>query len=348
MNSTENRCTITEVVVYHDETKSVYVKNIKCKGHVLFFVPLKAIIQHGSSLFGNDVEEYNPSKILCQEIIKVRLQYRLTSKLHFTDISGPTWSEKDLGVREIVETCVEALKHKFVESQFFSKPIRCKLAVIFYPSKPNYQLYGGKNRKEKQLRYDETMMRILLKGAAHYLYDELNCIRVVNIYSDGQPEHRKLDQTRVVERLFYEDQYGRGSIREYVEFSPDTNIIHLPSDHNRYATETEEHKHANFLQLADLLLGGLTWSCYKGSKISKVLPHIGSTIKKPKHKKDIIAYPIRDMLDKRKRGKGFSRSGHYRTFLLTKLAFEDSEPVFTEVYTTGDSFFLDSYEIDYS
>lgn len=345
MNLSKDKRTITEVVVYHDETKLVDTQHGKYRGHILFFVPLKAIIAHNSPLLGNDFEEYNPSETLYKKIIELKSQYELGKKLHFTNISGSKWFQKDLGIRKIVEISVEAFKHNFV--QMFKKPLRCKLAVIFYPSKPDFQLYGGETRKEKQLRYDETMMRWLLKGASHYLYDKLNWIRVVNIYSDGQPEHRKLDQKRIVKKLFYEDQYGRKPIRDYVEFSPDVEIIHLPSDHNKYSVGTNEHKHANFLQLADLLLGGVTWSCYKGSEISEALPQIRSTIEKPKHKKDIIAHPIRDMLDKRKRGSGFSHSGHYKTFSLTEVKFEASQIIFKEVDTNNNRIFLNTPELDF-
>jgi len=332
-----------EVVIYHDETKNV--NSGKYKGHVFLFVPIKATIIHNSPLLGLDIEEYNPSNIFYEKILELRKTYQINHKLHFSEIAGRRWSKTDIGVRMMSEVSVEALKHKFV--QMFKKPILCKLSIMFYPKKPNFNLYGGGARKEQQLRYDETIMRIMLKGALHYLYDATNKIRFVALYSDGKPDHRPLDFERVVHRIKYDGQYGRTPLRDYVEFSPNAQVIHLQSDHNLYPASDEKYKHANFLQLADILLGSVIRSCYSGIQTSENLPKIRSIIGEPKHKKDIIACPVWKMLEKRNRKKGFKNSGHYKTFSLNELTFENSQPNFRTINTIDDKIFTNTPMLDF-
>lgn len=311
------------VIIYHDETKDVPGRNFK--GHVLFFVPVTLSVESETPLLGTFQEEYSPQEMFLSELIRCRQEFACDGKLHFAEISGQTWKKYDYAYQRAVALAVDALRSKF--PQIFSRPLGCKVAAILYPKGTDWNIYGGDSRKEQKLRHDETLLRILLKGACHYLYDNSNSIEVVRIISDGDPAHRRLDEDRVVWRLTYDGFYGKSPLRDYVIFSSDVSITHLPSDHKNYQPDTEEYGHANFLQIADLLLGAIMRACYVGTKPIKTLPKIGEHC----IKRDVIAQPVKEMLEKRKRGSGFRYSGHYKSFAVTQVTFGKDGINFQEV-----------------
>lgn len=277
------------VIIYHDETKDVPGRNYK--GHVLFFVPVSLSLESETPLLGTFQEEYSPQEMLFGELIRCRQAFACDGKLHFAEISGQTWKKYDSAYYKAIALVVDALRSK--SPQIFSRPLSCKVAAIFYPKGADWNIYGGDSRKEQKLRHDETLLRILLKGACHYLYDDSNPIEVVKVVSDGDPAHRRLDEDRVIWRLTYDDLYGKSPLRDYVTFSSDASIIHLPSDHKNYLPDTEEYKHANFLQIADLLLGAIMRACYVGTKPVRTIPKIGEHCSK----RDVIAHPVKEMLE---------------------------------------------------
>jgi len=330
------------VIAYHDETRNA--KNGKYRGHVFPFVPQLVNISHSHTLFGTDTQSHSVADLLHGKICELRDSYGLnTKKLHFTDISGKKWSRKDEGYRLIMEVLVDALRHRF--SQIFTASLSCKLAVISYPQKSDVELYGGEG-KEQYLRHDETVMRILLKGSLHSLYDDSNKVRIDAIYTDGQPMHRPLDDERVIDRLKRDEQYGRKPLREYVELADNAQLIGINSDHTKYDISSGEHKHSNFLQLADFLLGAVIKSCYSGTRRHKSLPRKGTSLT-AQEKKAIIAYPVMEMLEKRKRGAGFRNSGHYKAFSLTELTFKNSVPDFNELKVQDPAIFSNTPEFDF-
>ncbi len=318
-----NSISYHRVIVYHDETKDVPGRNFK--GHVLFFVPVRRLLESETPLLGTFREEYSPHEMFLSELIRCRKEFACDGKLHFAEISGRTWKKYDNAYQRVVTLAVDALRSK--SPQIFSRPLGCKVAAIFYPKGADWSFYGGDSRKEQKLRHDETLLRILLKGACHYLYDSSNSVEVVRIISDGNPAHRMLDEDRVVWRLTYDDLYGKSPLRNYVIFSSDCAIIHLPSDHKSYQSDTEEYGHANFLQVADLLLGTIMRACYVGFKSTKAFPKLGEQC----IKRDVITQPVKEMLEKRKRGSGFRYSGHYKSFAITQVTFSKDGINFQEV-----------------
>jgi hypothetical protein len=316
---------INEVIVYHDETK--YVARGKFKGHVLFFVPMRVECFHETPLFGKSKFEYSSRNMLYRKIMELRDEYHIQKKLHFTDISGRKWGKYDLGTRQIVCASIDALKHNF--SNTFKRPLCCKLAIIFYPGSVDLSLYGGDEKKERNFRYDETNLRMLLKGAAHYLYQNDEQVVVKKIVSDGDPNHRQLDDDRIMWRITYDDWLGKTPLRDYVRFASDAEIIHLQSDHKLYELDTPEYIDANMLQIADLLLGAVKRACYAGIECVEKVPRLGS---RKYSKKDVIAYPAKKMLDKTKRGKGFKNSGHYRSFSISRVSFTDGRVSFSNLH----------------
>ena len=59
----------SEVIIYHDETKSAGIKRLK--GHALLFVPVRAIIKETGGLFGTQKRQVIPLNVLFKEIEKI-------------------------------------------------------------------------------------------------------------------------------------------------------------------------------------------------------------------------------------------------------------------------------------
>jgi hypothetical protein len=310
--------THSEIIAYHDETKDVPGANYK--GHILFLVPKHITQAQVTPLFGTRFNEYSALAQLHDQIQRIRREFGIGKKLHFNDISGKKWGRFDVGVRQVVAAGVDALRRK--RPNLFTAPLHCRLAVMFYPRKSNVSLYGGDSKKERILRHDETVLRILLKGAVHYLYQETDNVIISEIVSDGDPHHRRLDAERILWRILVDDTCGRSALRNYVSISEGAQITQLPSDHKKYNCDSEQYAHSNMLQLTDLLLGCVIRSCHVGCRDFQQAPPIGCEVAS---KRDVIAFPIKEMLEKQLRGKGFRTSGHYRSFVIGSIQFMEKE-----------------------
>ncbi len=306
-----NKETYSEVIVYHDETK---YQNLK--GHVLFLVPVKITIREKGNLLSMPPITFKPLTDLFDDIEKVRNNFGANHKFHFSEISGQKWTKQNNAEKNIVQIAVEYLKQK---NTF------CKLGVIFY-EEPKLDLissYGGENRKEKELRFGETLLRMLLKGTLHYLYDNKHKVKILKIITDGQPCHRKLNEFRIIYDL-------RKKVRSYVEIPDTAELVHLNSDHKKYVRCSEEYKHANILQLADMLLGSVVQSCFKETKLYyQKNPRVGDRVE---DKKAIISYPVKLMLEKFKRGKNFKYSKHFKAFTISKANIRNGEWKFENIW----------------
>ena len=82
------------------------------------------------------------------------------------------------------------------------------------------------------------------------------------------------------------------------------------------------------LQLADILLGSVIRSCYVGCADHPRIPRTGAGVKA---KKDVVAYPVKEMLAKTRRGRAFQRSGHFRSFSISFFQIKDGRPHFSPV-----------------
>ncbi len=245
--------TTNRVIVYHDETKNVPRERLK--GHVLLFVPEQIRIKEDSPLLGPSQYTYSPSEIFYKHIVKIREKYQCDRKFHFSEISGRKWTKHDQALFEVVNLTVEAMRTKGVNS-LLKQPLVFKLAVMFYSKDADLALYKGNTKQEKRLRHDETILRILLKGAAHYLYSNENRLQVLQIVCDGNPEHRSFSEERILWQLFAEEARGRTPLRNYVTIDLNATIEHLASNHKHHNLGSPEYIHAHFLQVADLLLMG--------------------------------------------------------------------------------------------
>ena len=316
------------VTVYYDET---HMEN-NLNGHVLFFVPDQIEIPSTQldntgnfRLFESASYNYNPRHNLLQEITSLRGENFKYHKFHFNKISGKYWYELNEVTYNLLAILVESLRSK--GCQRFKPPLCCKVAVLYYPENKKKDMYGGKENKEKKLRYDETMLRILLKGACHYLYDKDHAITISNFVVDGFPVHRELDDNRIIWRLFAEEGNNRTQLRDYVRFDRNMKITHIDSDLKNYAPDSVEFEHANLLQCADLLLGTITYLFFDQPWEGK--KHFD--IKEPcANKKGVVSESVRTMLGKVSRGCGFKNSGHYKAFSVSKLLFEHENIIFQD------------------
>jgi len=281
---------VDECLIYHDESKEVFGKNVWA--HALFFVPESA-----------------SARLLAQLWAARKRHWCEDKKLHFADISGDKISEEDgsIVIKEWLQYGIEALRSK---GSACKPALSCKLGVIFFQTSLDLDLYGGGTEDEKMLRYFETVLRMLLKGCAHGLYDPNNRLKIKGIVTDGEPWHRELDKMRILDRLISE-------AREYVHIDGDAYIEGIVSDHS--SPNCTDSNKAQFLQLTDLLLGSVIHCCFRG--------------KKYRSKKEIIIRPVREMLEKRKWGAGFLRSGHYRSFSLSFAHIDKDQWKFEQVDT---------------
>ena len=152
---------------------------------------------------------------------------------------------------------------------------------------------------------------------------------MTDVVSDGNPAYRVFNEDRILRRLTNDDFNGRSPLHDYISLTSNISIIHLSSNHKNYQPGTDEYMHANFLQITDLLLGSILRSRNVSSNVRITLPRIEDKCVK----KDIITQPVREILDKKKRGSGFRQSGHYKSFTITQAIFGKKIIKFKEFYT---------------
>lgn len=249
---------------------------------------------------------------LVETLLEARQRWNCDSKLHFTDISGKSFTDKDRCIQEWIALGVEALRHKLQDRMVFPEALCCKLFVIFLETlgQMDRKLYGGALRKEQELRKIETLLRIGLKGGLHYCYSDEYQVRLKRFITDGMPWQRSLDDVRVLGRL-------RGEARGYVEIPDGIDIHSIVSDHNN--PRCRDPAAANLLQLCDLLLGSTIQACARDARVGS--------------KKEILSRPVRDMLDKTKRGRAFRNSGHYKSFSISIARVETDAWTFQRMTT---------------
>lgn len=310
--------TVSKVIVYHDETKKSRTSPLN--GHIFLFVPKSLTIYRKETLFGDEEESITPIQMLYDSMMQTRARYSATHKFHFSDISGRKWEIPNVAEWEVIKLGVDALRSR--KPEIFSVPLCCKIAIIFYPKPVSVKSYGGEPT-EKMLRYDETLMRMLLRGAVHFLYDYTNRVEVLEIVSDGIPNYRRISDDRVLTSL---------EVREYVRISVDVRISQQSSQHRDFQTNSDEFVNANMLQLADMFLGSIVLCCHKGIKSPLLTPSIGCEIE---DKKGTIAWCVKEMLDKARRGKSFINSGHYKSFTLSKAYVQNGIWKFDSIITKG-------------
>ncbi|MGI6259112.1 MAG: hypothetical protein ACOYKC_04560, partial [Anaerolineaceae bacterium] len=224
------------VSIYYDETT---LEHVNLHGHALLFVPDVIECDEIHGLFDLPSEAYYPKQTLLKHIGKIRSNGCHTHKFHFSKLSGKKLNQSDRANLELASLLADGLLP--IRSPSFPNSPNIKAAVMYYPIDADFEMYGGDAPKEQRLRLDETILRMLLKGACHYFYDKKNEVIIKSLYIDGDPKYRNLDLNRIVNRLFNEEQHGRSVLRDYVTFDPKFDIVHLDSNHNIYSFGTDSY-----------------------------------------------------------------------------------------------------------
>jgi len=319
--------TTSKVIVFYDETK---IEETNLKGHVLYFLPEEIDLEWQEEFFGNVQKQfkrlYSINTIL-KHINEIRKKYKCNSKFHFSQIRGKKWTKRDQAHLEFMNLAIESLRHR--KGVVIKEPMFGKLAIILYPLSRDLSQYGGSSKKEKRMRYDETVLRMLLKGAIHYLYNNNHKVIIKDIICDSPPFHRDFDERRILWRLMGGKAYWmKSSLRSYVSISDDAEIIPRNSNHIGFTKENKEYSDANILQIADMLLGGAT--CCTKKIVTDSLPQLnyGARVE---NKQAIIAKPVKKMFLKIKRGSNFRYSSHYGSFSISKAFLENDQWNFERV-----------------
>lgn len=313
----------SEVVVYHDEIKNV--PGTRLCGHVLLFVPRRMRVQQVGGLFEDFEGEQDSGALLLSELRRIRSEFRVdATKFHFTQISGAKWTIFDRGTYEYLAAGVDALRTRSCAR--FPVGLHCKVATIFYPIDADPQNYGG-DRKERQYRYDETALRMRLKGVLNGLYGPTHRVRVLELISDGVAAHRPLDLRRVVLQVAADGLVGRTALREHAEIAEAVRITPVSSDHKLHAPKSPEDDHAHLLQLADLFLGSFARAAY-GTSGPCPVPPPGALV--PGRKKDVVMGPAWDLLSKQSDGRLFG-SSHRGSFSASEVVLADGAISFRQL-----------------
>jgi len=317
------------VSVYYDET---YLNQQKCHGHVLFFVPDQNEIVNKSPLFGKVSNTYCPKQQLLQEISNCRGENHKSHEFHFKEIRGKQWSQVDILTRNMMNLLFDSLRSK--GTTFFKPPLACKVAVLYHPNSSRTNMYGGDSKKEKRQRFSETMLRILLKGSCHFLFNNNQRVKISRFIVDGFPAHREFDAKRIIPKLLVEVGKNRTPLRDYVEFNTEIEITHNDSNHTMYEYGSTMYEDANFLQCADLLLGAINYAIFYPPWDGKKHFQIGEICES---KKRFLSEPVAEMIHKISRGPGFQNSGHYLSFSISKVIFEGNDVIFQNARELSES-----------
>ncbi len=164
------------------------------------------------------------------------------------------------------------------------------------------------DRKERRVRWSETLIRILLTGVIRYCYSGGETVTIEDVVTDGEPYHRLLSEHRILERL--KERLGPS-----INIAPDAGIRHVLSDHRDQRCLSQDDAHLP--ELVDLLLGS-------------VVGHAADTHRKGS-KKEQLRHAVSDMLAKQLRGPGFAASGHYRSYSIFQAKIQNDEWKFTPV-----------------
>jgi hypothetical protein len=245
---------------------------------------------------------------LLRELESARRRWMCDTKLHFNEFSGTRWGPAERCANHWMKLGVEALRHKGV-TQTFAGPLLCKLGVILFDKKSHVELnrFGG-DKKERRVRWSETLIRILLTGVIRFCYDGARIVSIEDIVTDGMPYHRYLSKCRILEKL-------KERLGPLVTIAPGARIRHVLSDHRDARCSSKED--AQLLQLTDLLLGSVA------SHTADVHP-IGS-------KKEQLRHAVSDMLAKELRGSRFTSSGHHRAYSIFQAQIEKDEWIFKSI-----------------
>lgn len=299
------------VSIYYDETE---IQEYGISGHILFIVPDELLTEHKYPLFELEKEIIFPRIKLLEHIQNLRGDVFNHRKFHFKKIKNNENYDYLTTLKKLVGTLNLSMSSS--KNYLFKQPAFCKLGILYYPTNHDLSNYGGKNKKERQVRYHETMFRILLKNSLHSLYRDKDKIIVNRILVDGNANHRDFSEYRITKRLLEETYYYRSPLRKNIIFPTNLRINHIDSDHKNCEAGTRQYEDANLLQCADILLGCSNYVFFPPKDVS-----IGLN-------KRILSKEIEPMIFKVKRKGGIIKSSHFNSFKISKTHFLNNEMKF--------------------
>jgi len=273
----KNVAVIEECEVYHDEIKDDKNNPI---AHGFLIVPIKS------------------KSILLKDLDYWRNRHKTQAlKINWKNLSGQNWAPIFGCARDWLNCCVEGmakLRYLNRSNENIERPLGLRFFAIFMKSLNilSDDYWKWDINQEKAIKKFETLLRIGLKGGLHYLYSPEYQIKINNFVTDAGAFHRPIDSRRIINRLNFE-------LKNYVDLSNVSTIQSCISDHRKI--ECIDKDSANLLQLCDLMLGSVSFNCYKSDHKLKLQ----------------ISDNVRKLLDKQKRGRAFERSRHFKTFSIS-------------------------------
>lgn len=192
---------------------------------------------------------------------------------------------------------------------YTSKCLGVKLFSLFIPSRDRMSdkfWTHIKNKKERNNRKYETLMRFAIKGGLKLMfnpqYTSYQKVKVVRFYTDAKAlgNNRPLNASRILGRV-------REEVPDYIQFLDNLKITPIDKSKNKSFE-------VNLEELTDLVLGSTCYIC--GTKMQSC--------------RNKIVKNLEGLYQKRERGKGFKHSCHFRTFSVSKSNVIDESWQFTD------------------
>lgn len=179
----------------------------------------------------------------------------------------------------------------------------CKL-VVFRERDNHNKMYAGMSKLQRV----ETTFRMGLKGGVHVLFDENEPIVIGNVFIDGEEQYwgefgRPFDINRTLIRFAQEK-------RPYVSFLGQPRLIPQRSD-PRKIEDHQNPEDSEFLQLCDVLIGGVRFHSYCPSR---------------KHVRYSVSLPCRELLLREQENlPRMEQSRFYKGFTLSEAWLEGED-----------------------
>jgi len=271
----------SEVIVFHDETEQPAGVNIS--GHCIVIIPLRIVDRTGTIA--------RPISALVEQIALCRSLVSPEREFHFNRIKGPTWLNGDVASRNLILLSISAFRN--VPGDVVGL-FGCKLSILFYKKSPLLREYGGIDQKERELRYFETMLRLVIGTALNNLYSGTNHVIVKGIITDASSLHRDIDKRRALQPLL-RGSMGSIILKPWVKIDNSAEIVPNDSDHMKYPDDPIEREYASCIQFVDMMLGASACHFYNKKWAPCPSPLVGGNISIDK--KCLVAQPLRDLFE---------------------------------------------------
>lgn len=156
----------------------------------------------------------------------------------------------------------------------------------------------------------ETSFRIGLTGGLHYLFSEVDPVRVVKMHFDGYEHYgRGIDQIRIINRI--------KGLRDYCKFEDSYIVDDRSSDHEKQ--KCQDHKDCQLLQLSDLLIGSFRTA-------------FGFLGQGKREEQKALAEPVKELIKRYQQGYARMKNSRWRnSFCMSESFIEDDTWQFRDI-----------------